>query len=94
MPKIAYYGAMVPPGRESKVIITPNIMTSEENIGDISVQKRQCYFTSERYLRYYRTYTQKSCVRECEANFTLAYCGCVLYYMPSKYLKFSSCPRK
>ena len=84
MPKITSFGVMVPPGRESKLVIIPNIMTSERSIDSISVEKRQCYFTNERYLRYYRTYTQKNCIRECEANFTLAYCECVLYYMPSR----------
>lgn len=34
--------------------------------------RRQCYFDSERKLRFLKVYTQRNCELECLANFTLA----------------------
>lgn len=46
--------------------------------------KRGCYFENERYLRYFRIYTQRNCERECDSNNTFSFCGCVLASHPSK----------
>ncbi|XP_061941386.1 pickpocket protein 28-like [Apis cerana] len=81
-PKIAEFAFTVTPGEETRVIITPRIMTASKSIISIPLRKRKCFFTFERKLRYYRTYTQKNCVLECEANFTQKICHCVQYYMP------------
>ncbi|KAG4070425.1 hypothetical protein HA402_005657 [Bradysia odoriphaga] len=43
---------------------------------------RQCYFASERKLRFLKVYTQRNCELECLANFTLQACGCVKFSMP------------
>ncbi|KAL1130905.1 hypothetical protein AAG570_012146 [Ranatra chinensis] len=92
-PKLASFASAIRAGSETYVHIMPTIMVSEDRIEDISVEKRQCYFINERHLLYYRSYTQKNCIRECEANFTLTYCGCVLYYMP-KDIHTRICGRK
>lgn len=46
--------------------------------------RRHCYFPGERYLRYFKVYSENNCFSECLANSTQAMCGCVLFYMPSK----------
>ncbi|XP_015179465.1 PREDICTED: pickpocket protein 28-like [Polistes dominula] len=81
-PKIADFGFAVAPGKEVRVIVSPRISTASKNILTIPRKKRKCFFTSERNLRYYRTYTQRNCILECEANFTQEMCNCVQYYMP------------
>ncbi|XP_053977390.1 pickpocket protein 28-like [Hylaeus volcanicus] len=81
-PKIAEFAFTVTPGEETRVIITPRISTASMSIISIPQKKRKCFFTTERKLRYYRTYTQRNCVLECEANFTQKICHCVQYYMP------------
>lgn len=43
---------------------------------------RMCYFPHEKYLRYFKIYTQKNCRTECWANYTLRECGCVSFFMP------------
>lgn len=48
----------------------------------LSHSSRQCFFNDERYLRYFKVYTQQNCELECLANFTLATCGCVKFSMP------------
>lgn len=58
-------------------------MTSfDSNNSIMFICRRQCFFNSERKLRYLRTYTQRNCELECLANFTLAVCGCVRFSMP------------
>lgn len=44
--------------------------------------RRQCFFSSERYLRFFKMYTQRNCQLECLANFTMKICGCVKFSMP------------
>lgn len=83
-PKIAAFGMIIEPGKETRILIRPNIFVASANLQSISLKKRKCYFPHERSLRFYRTYTQKNCQRECEANFTLEMCRCVEQYMPSK----------
>lgn len=83
-PKMSAFGTVLAPGRETRMIITPHIITAADELRKISQEKRQCLFNNERSLRFYRTYTQRNCALECEANFTLEFCKCVLYYMPSK----------
>ncbi|CAL1673516.1 unnamed protein product [Lasius platythorax] len=81
-PKIADFSFSITPGEETRVIIRPRISTAKPAIMSIPQKKRKCFFTRERKLRYYRTYTQRNCILECEANFTQQMCDCVQYYMP------------
>ncbi|XP_058796121.1 pickpocket protein 28-like [Phymastichus coffea] len=83
-PQISDYGFTLSPGKETRVIITPHITDADSAITKIAPKIRQCYFLHEKKLRYYRTYTQRNCQRECETNFTLQLCGCVQYYMPAE----------
>lgn len=85
-PKVADFSFAISPGRETRVIVKPRISTARKTIVSIPQRKRKCFFTSERKLRYYRTYTQRNCALECEANFTQNLCQCVQYYMPSNYI--------
>lgn len=83
-PKISAFGTLICPGTETQVIIKPTMDIASNQLRGIDQDKRQCFFSDERNLRFYRTYTQRNCVLECESNFTLYYCQCVMYYMPSK----------
>lgn len=49
-----------------------------------SPNRRQCYFDDERDLRYFKSYSQSNCQTECLANYTMARCGCVKFWMPSE----------
>lgn len=81
-PKIADFSFSITPGEETRVIVRPRINSANPSIISIAQKKRKCFFTAERKLRYYRTYTQRNCILECEANFTQQLCDCVQYYMP------------
>ncbi|KAF6201828.1 hypothetical protein GE061_004223 [Apolygus lucorum] len=83
-PKIQSFGVSLAPSSETKVVVKPRQVTSTKELESISITKRSCFFENERQLFFYKTYTQRSCILECEANFTIALCGCVQYYMPRR----------
>eukprot|EP00102_Acyrthosiphon_pisum_P019219 XP_016656429.1 PREDICTED: pickpocket protein 28-like [Acyrthosiphon pisum] len=81
-PKISSFGSLVSPGRETSVEIHPTVGMATPTLAEIEKEKRQCVYSAEKQLRFYKTYTQRNCILECEANFTLTFCQCVMYYMP------------
>lgn len=92
-PKVAQFGFLIAPGEEYRVVIRPIISNASSSLRRIPENKRQCVFSDERYLKFYHTYTQRNCVLECEANYTLATCMCVPYYLPSRLTLFFFCKR-
>lgn len=62
-----------------EVIITPVVMNTEENLRSFSPEKRHCYFSDEKKLRFYKKYTKNNCEMECLSKYTLERCNCVPY---------------
>lgn len=61
-------------------------VTTSEGLRNYKPNERQCFFNSDRQLRFFKAYTQNNCEAECLANFTKQECGCVRFYMPSERL--------
>ncbi|PSN34454.1 hypothetical protein C0J52_20177 [Blattella germanica] len=78
----------IPFDRNVIVGIRPRVMTTTDGLKNYLPQRRLCYFSNERYLRYFNLYTQQNCNIECLTNYTLKLCGCVTFFMPRK-LSFS-----
>ncbi|KAI4464283.1 amiloride-sensitive sodium channel-related [Holotrichia oblita] len=81
-PKMADFGFFMRPGLEARIVIKPKKVESTETLKNIDVVKRQCFFPEERYLQFYRSYSEKNCKLECQANRTLRACNCVPYFLP------------
>ncbi|XP_053668363.1 pickpocket protein 28-like [Anopheles marshallii] len=81
-PQISTQSIRVPMEHALTIRIDPFLVTTSENVISYSPQKRLCYFTHERYLRFFRVYTKRNCELECLANFTLHMCGCIQFSMP------------
>ncbi|CAH2105174.1 unnamed protein product [Euphydryas editha] len=81
-PRLSQQFFRVPLGRDISVAVTPKMMTTSEGLSNYSAFRRQCYFPYERYLKYFKVYTQTNCETECLTNFTYAKCGCVHFAMP------------
>lgn len=62
--------------------IKPLLTTSSPRLRNYTPEQRNCYFEDERYLKYFKAYTQSNCKLECLTNFTLQSCGCVKFSMP------------
>lgn len=66
------------------VVVQPNIMGTSPGLLSYDPHRRQCFFPSERYLKFFKVYTQRNCELECLTNHTLKVCGCVGIHMPSE----------
>jgi acid-sensing ion channel, other len=84
VPQISKHFYMVPYKQTMKFSITPKMITTAVELRELSAEKRQCFFSDERFLRFFRYYTQNNCELECTANLTLSECGCLRFNMPSK----------
>uniref|UniRef100_A0A336M0C7 CSON006509 protein n=1 Tax=Culicoides sonorensis TaxID=179676 RepID=A0A336M0C7_CULSO len=66
--------------------IQPTVIYSDTEIQTaLAPEERGCYFANERYLRFFKEYSQNNCELECLTNATLIngrYFNCVLFWMP------------
>lgn len=83
IPQISKYYYRIPLDHEVILSVKPNVMTTSESLQEYNPVRRQCYFEWERYLKYFRIYTQRNCELECITNATVKRCGCVSFAMPS-----------
>ncbi|XP_045472093.1 pickpocket protein 28-like isoform X2 [Harmonia axyridis] len=92
-PKTADFGFLLSPGVEARYMINPVIREATHSLRSVSIEKRQCYFSNERKLQYYRTYTERNCRLECLSNHTKTKCGCIPYFLP-KARDVQTCSKK
>lgn len=64
-------------GKMIEVLVTTQMITTDLNTKDFSIEDRLCYFDGERQLRFYKRYSVKNCQNECISNVTAETCGCV-----------------
>ncbi|CAG9859695.1 unnamed protein product [Phyllotreta striolata] len=72
----------VPFERVVMVSVRPKVISTSEKVRQFDPDIRQCYFSTEKPLKYFKVYSPKNCKLECLTNYTLNTCGCVGYYMP------------
>lgn len=71
------------PSEKVDILIRAKMIKTSKKLRSFSPNQRQCFFQSERQLRFYKLYTQNNCEVECLANFTKIECDCVKFSMPS-----------
>lgn len=81
--KASRYTARIPLSELSQLSMKPKLITTSEGMRGYHPNQRQCFYNSERQLRFFRNYSQSNCEAECLANFTKLECGCVKFHMPS-----------
>lgn len=74
----------VPALENTLIKIFPKLTTTSDGLISYSPNRRKCFFTFERRLRFFKMYTQNNCNAECLSNFTKNECKCVKFSMPSK----------
>lgn len=72
----------MPHSEYTKIAIKTKLTETSQKLRAYTPYQRQCFFSDERQLRFYRNYTQSNCEAECLANFTKIECGCVAFFMP------------
>ncbi|XP_013112148.2 pickpocket protein 28-like [Stomoxys calcitrans] len=72
----------VSPGKEISIAVKPVMVTTSDGIASYPPAKRKCFLSHERYLRFFKVYSERNCEMECLTNYTLKACGCVTFAMP------------
>lgn len=83
MPQVTKRSMSLSLSRHMRISVKANVIRTSEILRKYKPEKRQCYFESERQLRFFKVYTQSNCELECLSNFTKIHCGCVKFSMPS-----------
>lgn len=79
--KVQYY---VEPNRSVEFSVIPKVIKPSKGLQIYEPAKRQCFFPSERRLKFFNIYTQANCRLECVWNLTLLECQCATFSMPRK----------
>lgn len=74
----------LPTSESADIAIKSKLTITSDGLQSYEPHLRQCFFNSERQLRFFKLYTQNNCEIECLANFTKSRCNCVKFSMPSK----------
>ncbi|KAJ2945603.1 hypothetical protein O0L34_g427 [Tuta absoluta] len=82
LPRLSQQYFRSPLSQEVVVAVKPKMMTTSDGLIPYEPSRRQCYFQNERYLQYFKVYTQANCEMECLTNFTFTRCGCVHFGVP------------
>jgi acid-sensing ion channel, other len=91
VPQMSKQFYLVPHQHVINLRINPRLILTSQELRYLSTDKRQCFFTDERYLRFFKYYTQNNCEVECLANLTIKNCGCQRFHMPSECFKVENC---
>lgn len=89
LPRFSNDFVFVPYEQFATILIKPTMMITSEGLRIYAPDVRNCYFRSERKLRFFKSYSKKKCEIECLANFTRNELGCVRFYMPSKHVNLN-----
>lgn len=64
--------------------ITPQVTVTNPSLKNYKPERRNCFYSYERLLKFFKIYTKTNCETECLANFTLKSCECTPFFMPRK----------
>lgn len=67
-------------GMALDILITPQVIETDDNLKSFSPQVRQCYFEGEKKLDFFRFYSTENCLAECISKIIYEFCGCVQFY--------------
>ncbi|XP_031627361.1 pickpocket protein 28-like [Contarinia nasturtii] len=73
---------IAPQSESIKIRIEPKLTDTSNGLSNYKPAHRQCFYQSERQLRFFKIYTKYNCNMECIANFIQMECGCVKFNMP------------
>lgn len=75
-------------GLSHEVLISVDVIQTDEDLRNVDAKKRKCFFEYEKPLKYFKVYTKENCERECLSEFSYQKCGCVpFYYIRNKTIK-------
>ncbi|KAG5873242.1 hypothetical protein JTB14_009547 [Gonioctena quinquepunctata] len=82
IPNVPDYFFTVPLKQKVIGTIIPEVIKTSTDVKMFEASKRDCFFQSDRRLKFFRIYSQGNCLLECKTDFVLSVCGCVGFHMP------------
>ncbi|KAG5674049.1 hypothetical protein PVAND_004038 [Polypedilum vanderplanki] len=70
----------IDPNLVYRILITPSIIKTDDDLRTLPVSFRKCYFEDERDLKFFKIYTQRNCEFECLSEAINKKCNCVPFY--------------
>lgn len=83
--KMSVNTIMLPLENDFHIAIKPKWIITSEDLRNYEPAQRQCFFQSERQLRFFKIYTKLNCEMECLTNYAKLVCDCVQLAMPSTF---------
>ena len=80
-PLLSQYGVGIQPGYEHFLSVSSSVVSAND-IRGLSPQARNCYFSDEGSLLYYKDYTFSNCMFECSIKAAQALLKCSLWFLP------------
>ena len=80
-PLLSQYGVGIQPGYEHFLSVSSSVV-STNNIRGLAPRDRNCYFSDEGSLLYYKSYTFSNCMFECSIKAAQAELQCSLWFLP------------
>lgn len=68
--------------RLTTAAVIPALTKTTADVKAYDPHKRNCYFSKERNLKFFKVYSQMNCNFECFTNYTIQECGCTQFHMP------------
>jgi acid-sensing ion channel, other len=68
-------------GYEYDILITPEIIRTDEALKSYKPIERGCFFQGEKELKYFKIYTRRNCELECYAAILLEEVDCIPFHM-------------
>ncbi|XP_075157995.1 pickpocket protein 28-like [Haematobia irritans] len=90
-PQIKETGLTISLGYQTSFRVSAIKDEAQPTLRSTSPKERQCYFSDERPLHYYKYYTRPNCESECDAYFFLRTCNCIPYYLPKVLANATTC---
>ncbi|XP_023161497.2 pickpocket protein 28 [Drosophila hydei] len=90
-PRLKESGLPIMLGHETNYRIVPNSYEAVQTIRKIDRKRRQCIFSDEQELIFYKYYTRRNCEAECDALYFIRLCKCIPYHLPLIYRNATVC---
>ncbi|XP_075157994.1 pickpocket protein 28-like [Haematobia irritans] len=90
-PHIKEAGLPIDLGNQIRVRLNTKITSSSPSLRSISPKDRQCYFSDEKELLFFKYYTRRNCEMECNTKLVFRLCNCIPNYMPTIVANSSVC---
>lgn len=72
------------------ITMKPKVIDTSKGLRNYEPLQRKCFFSSERELRFFKSYTVGNCLLDCLEYIVKYKCRCTIFSMPSMYIKLTN----